>query len=62
VQYRVIAVYLSGIEVTFGEYNQERTFETYDAAERYLETIKDQNVLPTTYELKIEPIESDDVG
>jgi len=59
VQYRVIGVYLSGIKVTFGDYNKERTFETHEGAQRYLETIKDQNVLPNTYELAIEQIEAE---
>lgn len=57
--YRVIGVYLSGIKITFGEDNKERTFETREAAERYLETIKAENVLPNTYELVVEQIESE---
>ncbi|QHE53108.1 hypothetical protein [Pontibacillus sp. HMF3514] len=50
---------MSGIKITFGDDNKERTFETREAAERYLETIKQENVLPNTYELVVEQIESD---
>lgn len=58
-QYRVICEYISGIKITFGDSNQERTFGTRKEAEQYLTNIEKQDVLPHDYQLLIERVDSE---